>query len=52
LTGICPLISIDTFQKVTRPKTDLWLVKTVGSLIASIGLVIVLAGLLGSANFL
>jgi len=45
LTGIWPLISIDTFQKATGPKTDLWLVKTVGSLIAVIGLVIFLAGL-------
>jgi len=50
LTGIWPLISIHTFQKVTGPKTDLWLVKTVGSLVAVIGLVIFLAGLRGSVT--
>ena len=51
LTGIWPLISIDTFQTVTGPKTDLWLVKTVGSLIAVVGLVILLAGLRGNVTF-
>ena len=44
LTGIWPIFSIGTFQKVTGPKTDLWLVKTVGLLIAVIGGVIGLAG--------
>src|SRR5438270_11614006 len=33
LTGVWPLVSIDTFQMVTGPKTDLWLVQTVGALI-------------------
>jgi hypothetical protein len=45
VTGIWPLISIDTFQKVTGPKTDLWLVKTAGVLITAIGLALGLAGL-------
>lgn len=44
LTGLWPLFSIGTFQKVTGPKTDLWLVKTVGVLIAVIGLVLIVAG--------
>lgn len=43
LTGIWPLVSIDTFQMVTGPKTDLWLVRTVGVLIAVIGAVLLAA---------
>ena len=35
--GVWPLIHIDGFQAVTGDKTDLWLVKTVGILIAVIG---------------
>ena len=34
LTGIWPLLSIRTFQMVTGRKTDTWLVKTVGVLVA------------------
>ena len=37
ITGVWPLVSIDTFQRVTGPKTDLWLVNTVGILIGVIG---------------
>ena len=44
ITGVWPIFSIGTFQKVTGPKTDLWLVKTAGTLIAVIGSVIGLAG--------
>lgn len=43
-TGIWPLVSINTFQMVTGPKTDLWLVKTVGVLITVIGGVLGMAG--------
>lgn len=43
LTGIWPLGSLDTFLQVTGPKTDLWLVQTVGALIAVMGAVM-LAG--------
>lgn len=35
--GIWPVIHIDSFQAVTGDKTDLWLVKTVGLLIAVVG---------------
>ncbi len=45
VTGIWPLVSIRSFQWVTGPKYDLWLVKTVGVLIAVIGSVLMLAGL-------
>src|SRR4051812_3941777 len=44
ITGVWPLVSIGTFQRVTGPKTDLWLVKTVGVLVAVIGGVLILAG--------
>jgi hypothetical protein len=44
-TGIWPLVSISSFQSVTGPKTDLWLVKTAGVLITVIGGVLVLAGM-------
>ena len=42
-TGIWPLIDIDSFQAVTGPKMDLWLVRTVGVLVAVIGAVLVTA---------
>ena len=41
--GMWPLLSMDAFQKITGPKTDLWLVRTVGTLISVIGLVLLLA---------
>ena len=44
LTGLWPLISVKTFQKVTGPKTDLWLVKTIAILVVVVGSVLVLAG--------
>ena len=43
LTGVWPLLSIDTFQMVTGPKSDLWLVETVGVLITVISLVLLAA---------
>src|SRR5262245_26510628 len=36
-TGLWPLVHMDSFLAVTGPKTDLWLVRTVGALIAVIG---------------
>ena len=50
MTGLWPLVSITTFQRVTGPKTDLWLVKTVGVLIAVIGAALILAGMSGDAT--
>ena len=47
VTGVWPLVSIGTFQKVTGPKTDLWLVKTVGVIVAIIGAALALASLRG-----
>jgi len=42
-TGIWPLLDILSFQLVTGPKTDLWLVRTVGVLVTVIGAVLLLA---------
>lgn len=36
-TGLWPLIDIGSFQAVTGPKTDIWLVKTVGMLVMAVG---------------
>jgi hypothetical protein len=38
LTGLWAIAGIRTFQMVTGPKTDLWLVKTVGAVLISAGL--------------
>jgi hypothetical protein len=43
VTGVWPLVSMDTFLRVTGPKTDLWLVNTVGALIAVIALALLVA---------
>lgn len=44
VTGVWPLVSMGTFQKVTGPKTDRWLVKTAGVLITAIGVSLGVAG--------
>jgi ABC-type cobalamin transport system permease subunit len=41
-TGVWPLLSRETFERVTGPKTDFWLAQTVGVLVASIGGVLLL----------
>jgi len=43
-TGIWALVDIDSFQVVTGPKVDQWLVKTVGVLVTVMGGVLGLAG--------
>jgi hypothetical protein len=37
-TGVWPLVSRRTFERLTGPKADFWLVQTVGLLVGSIGL--------------
>ncbi|QXE90311.1 hypothetical protein KP001_18155 [Geomonas subterranea] len=44
ITGLWPIFSITTFMMVTGPKTDLWLVKTVGAVLAVIGAALLVAG--------
>ena len=51
LTGVWPLVDIGSFQKVTGPKTDLWLVKTVGALVAVVGAVLFVAGISTAVTF-
>ena len=43
VTGIWPLVHIRSFEWITGPKVDRWLVKTVGVLVAVIGAAIGLA---------
>jgi energy-converting hydrogenase Eha subunit E len=43
VSGIWPLVDIDSFQFVTGPKVDLWLVRTVGLLLAVVGLALLRA---------
>jgi hypothetical protein len=45
VTGIWPLVSPRTFQLVTGPKVDFWLVNTAGVLITAIAAALGLAGL-------
>ena len=42
-SGVWPLVDIDSFQAVTGPKADLWLVRTVGVLVVVIGSVLITA---------
>ena len=42
-TGLWPLVSMRSFERVTGPKTDKWLVKTVGVLVAAIGSALLVA---------
>ena len=42
-TGIWPFVSMRSFEAVTGPKADRWLVKTVGALVAVIGSALALA---------
>jgi hypothetical protein len=43
-TGLWPLIDMRSFERVTGPKADKWLVRTVGVLIAVIGGTLIAAG--------
>jgi hypothetical protein len=40
ITGIWPILHIRSFEAVTGPKKDKWLVKTVGVLVAVVGVVL------------
>jgi hypothetical protein len=42
-TGIWPLVSRRSFERVTGPKTDFWLAQTVGVLVAAVGTAILAA---------
>ena len=38
LTAVWPLVDIQSFMRVTGPKTDIWLVKTVGAILIPISI--------------
>lgn len=44
ITGIWPIFSMATFEKLTGHKKDRWLVKTIGLLLAVIGVTLITAG--------
>lgn len=44
LSGLWPLVSMRTFERVTDPKVDRWLVQTVGVLVLAVGASLGLAG--------
>jgi len=46
VSGVWPIIHIASFLKITGPKIDLWLVKTVGVLLSVIGAVLLCAGVM------
>lgn len=50
ITALWALIDIRSFMRVTGPKKDVWLVKTVSLLILSIGLTFVFAGRCNAIN--
>jgi hypothetical protein len=43
ITGVWPFVSRRAFEKVTGPKTDWWLVQTVGIVVTGIGLTLLAA---------
>jgi hypothetical protein len=45
ISGVWPIVHMRSFLFVTGPKTDLWLVQTVGALLAVIGYALWRAGL-------
>ena len=49
-TGVWPLVHIPSFLEVTGPKTDLWLVYTVGALVAVVGLVLLCSARTGRVS--
>jgi hypothetical protein len=48
ITGVWPLLHMPSFLTVTGPKTDLWLVETVGVLVATIGAGLIVASVRGN----
>ena len=44
-TGLWPILSMSSFEWVSGPKTDHWLVRTVGVLVIIVGLVLVSAAI-------
>jgi hypothetical protein len=45
ITGVWPILNRHSFEAITGPKIDFWLVRTIGALLTVIGAVLSLAGL-------
>ncbi|MBX5484224.1 MAG: hypothetical protein IRZ16_20550 [Myxococcaceae bacterium] len=45
VTGTWPILDLRSFERITGPKREGWLVKTVGALVAVIGAGLLIAGL-------
>lgn len=43
MSGLWPVFDLPSFMAVTGPKTDYWLVRTVGALLAVIGVTLLIA---------
>ncbi len=43
VSGVWPIVHLPSFETVTGPKVDGWLVKTVGAMIATVGVVLLSA---------
>ena len=43
VSGLWPILHVTSFEQLTGPKTDIWLVKTVGVLVTVIGATLLLA---------
>jgi hypothetical protein len=50
LTGVAPFVSRRAFERVTGPKTEWWLVQTVGALVTGVGAALIAAGRNGRAT--
>jgi hypothetical protein len=44
ITGMWPILSRRTFELITGPKVDFWLVRTIGGIITVISVVLMMAG--------
>jgi hypothetical protein len=44
-TGLWPIVHMRSFEAVTGPKVDRWLVKTMGGLIAAVGASLIAGGM-------
>jgi hypothetical protein len=50
ITGLWPLIHMPSFLAVTGPKTDLWLVRTVGLLVMCVAVALAVASCRGDVD--
>jgi hypothetical protein len=50
ISGVWPVVHLESFMRVTGPKTDDWLVQAFGLLVAGVGVVLVRAWLRGRSR--